>query len=47
MNIKALEKEGWAAEREYVRNDKNKTYGINMRKGEFVFLFLHGRTGIQ
>ena len=34
---KALEKEGWAAEREYVRNDKNKTYGINMRKGEFVF----------
>ena len=37
MNIKkALVKEGWATEREYIRNDKNKTYGINMRKGEFV-----------
>lgn len=33
---KALEKEGWATEREYVINDKNKTYGINMRKDEFI-----------
>ena len=45
---KALEKEGWATEREYehvrndknknehVRNDKNKIYGINMRKDEFI-----------
>ena len=31
----ALEKEGWTVEREYTRNDKTKTFGINMKKSEF------------